>query len=344
MFGASTSMGKVKVTRKDLKKDELREFGADLAEWYQRNRKTILVIAGIVAVALLSNWIIGGYNTRRAENSDRLLVKAMDEFNTGMLMTSGAERNRNLGAAVNICETVQKKYPGSKAARQALLLKGNALLYLEQYESAIEQFKQYRTSTNDPQEQATACIALGYCYENRYFSVGASVDEYAIRARDYFVAAQDFAGDSYLRRQAMLGEARIYEQRGFKDSAVSLYDQILAQDRNKDDVKIGRYGDHTIDEMSFRSFLPSVGDLFDSFKVAAVQKERLEALIEAKESAQRLVPQDSETDETGETTETDAEESVAPEEVTAPDEVTIADEVAGGEPVETPVVDVEIAE
>jgi tetratricopeptide (TPR) repeat protein len=287
-------MGKVKISRKELKKDELREFGAGVYETYERYRKAIWITLGVIIILWASAKVIGGYNTRRAIDSDNQLVEAMDEFNTGMYAVSGPDRTNALGTAVNLCEAIQAKYPGSKAARQALLLKGNALLYLDQYETAIEQFKEYRHSSNDPQEQAAACIALGYCYENRYFSSGMLEGEYAVLARDYYETAQDYAGDSYLRRQAMLGEARIYEFLGSLDSAVSLYDQILAEESRKDDLEQGRYGEHIEKEGSLRSFLPRAGDLFDSWKVAQVQKERDQILIEAREAkaaAERSVPE-----------------------------------------------------
>ena len=130
-----------------------------------------------------------------------------------------------LKECIKSCEEILRDYPGARVAEQALFFEGNAYYLLNDFDQAITLFQQYVETTKDDFEIARGYIALGYCFENKFFydRNDASIIQQALRS---YEQAIDKAGDSYLAYEGMLCKARLLELQGKKDEALALYDKV----------------------------------------------------------------------------------------------------------------------
>jgi len=285
-------MPKAHISRHELKRDELRDFGANLLEFYEKRRVTLWAVIG-VAVAL---WAIvkvwGAYSEGKSRESQGHLSESLNLLETALTVTDKPEqRTQLLQQAAQNCEILRSHYPGSLAAREALLIKGSALFFMNSPEAALRDFTEYRETSDTPEDRARANISLGYCYENQFFDSGMQDINAGKQALNSYQQAVAASNDPYWKHRGQLGEARIMEVLGELKDAITIYEQIVADADAAKDLDLKRFGDDKQEKKhSTFDLLPQVSELFDARSIAQTQIDRLKAVIEGGEieAAKRL--------------------------------------------------------
>jgi tetratricopeptide (TPR) repeat protein len=286
-------MGKIKISRKDLKRDELKDFGARLYETYQRHQTAIWVAVGVVVVLWAVIWLWRGHAERGTVEAHNRLAVSLGWYRAALAATDPRELLGNMQRSVEQCDVLLKRNAGSKLARQGMLIKGNALFIMERFDAAIRQFNEFRETTGDPDDLAVAHIALGYCHVNKFFKSGMRDDALATQALEHYRQARLKAHSSYLKRQAMIGEGRLFEVVGNLDQAIIAYKEVVDEAAGLKESEKERYGDDSEAAKMAGLLLPPISDMFGAEKVAQLQIDRLKALIEAGEitaAVERSVP------------------------------------------------------
>ncbi|OPZ17900.1 MAG: hypothetical protein BWZ10_01120 [candidate division BRC1 bacterium ADurb.BinA364] len=153
---------------------------------------------------------------------------------------------------------------------------------------------EYREIAADNDGKSLAHLLLGYSHENRYFKSGMAAEDIYAKAEDNYRAAADLAETGYLKRQALMGRARMLEIKGRIDDAIAIYEKIVADRKTAREEDIKRFG---LDRESAKSKLdldlPSIEEVFGAAHIAEVQIERLKALKESgalAAASERAVP------------------------------------------------------
>ena len=199
-------MGKLKVSREELKHDELLDFSTSVMMWYHR-RQNLVWTTAIALIAVFFLWNLWGhYSAKRKMESSQLYYKALEIYQGALNNPDAKSREQELKQSSEIADRVRNQFPGSEAAREALLLNGNALFSQNNPKQAIEKFEQFRSTASKPDDVARGLLNIGYCYENLYFLDPAADPVSAKSALDSYQQATDKAREGDLKRQAMLGQ------------------------------------------------------------------------------------------------------------------------------------------
>ncbi|MCX7015103.1 MAG: hypothetical protein NTW86_21550 [Candidatus Sumerlaeota bacterium] len=277
-------MPKVHVSRRDLKRDELRDFGTSLLEFYERRRVTIWTVLGVVAALWVTVKVWGYYLENKSRESQGHLSESLNLLEMALMSDKPDQRAQLLRQAANNCEILRNRYPGSQAAREALLLKGSVLFYMNSPEAALRDFTEYRETADSAEERARASVSLGYCYENQFFDSGMQDINAGKQALYSYKQAAEATTDPYWKHRGELGEARIMEVLGDLKEAVKIYEQIIADADAEKQQDVQRFGDDKQEKKhSTFDLLPQVSELFDARSIAQVQIDRLNALIQGGE-------------------------------------------------------------
>lgn len=284
-------MAKVKVTREDLKRDELRDFGADLLEWYQQRKNLFWIVIGSLLALFVIVRAWSAFNERRQIQANQQYEQAVQAYQRALFTTDAKERETLLKQAEGFAGEVRNRYPGSSAARQALLLQGNTLFLANNPDRARQVFLEYQETASDPDEKATALIALAYCFEDLFARGDMREDVMANSAIEHYVRAADEAESEELKRWAMLGQARMLEFLGQAPQALEIYKKIeeMAQaSKERDEQAFINDADRA--SMKLQAINPA--DVFNSQTLARQQIERLTALVTAgdKPSLENVLP------------------------------------------------------
>jgi tetratricopeptide (TPR) repeat protein len=220
-------MAKIKITKQDLKQDEVKSFGMKVGHYFQENYTFIIIILAVVVVGMIGLKL---YQYRRAivlRESNGLFMRVLNQYERGVMTADDQARRREfLEGSITTAEQLLRDFPSAKIARPTLYLEGNAYYLLNDYDQAITIFQQYVESARDNMDQAKGNIALGNCFENKFFyeQTDQGVLEQAMRA---YERAINQAGESYLKYEAMLNKARLVELKGEKEEALAIYEDVM---------------------------------------------------------------------------------------------------------------------
>jgi TolA-binding protein len=125
-----------RITRKEMKRDELVETAVDASNWLEENWQTVVkgavAVAFVGALALLWYWYVG-HSRAQAE---LLLAQGMQKF--AQAAESGYENTAEVEDALALFEESASKSGRSQAGRSATYYQGAALLRLGRGSEAIE--------------------------------------------------------------------------------------------------------------------------------------------------------------------------------------------------------------
>jgi len=232
---------KIRITRKSLKKDEVRSYWLQVLTWVQANRKSLLISAAAVVVLLLFTSAFRQRTTRQVTDANLLIARAQMEVQYAFLVEDDRAREKVLNAAEEKLEMVRQRYRRSGLVPYATFLLGNIAFSQNDYDEAEERYMEFLDDAHGSLEKADGYIALGYTYENRFFWGGReSVDRVWLERalESYREAEQLTTGTNTTQRYlAMMGRARLLDlEMERPDEAKRLYEQI-ARERRLDPPK-----------------------------------------------------------------------------------------------------------
>ncbi|MCX7766624.1 MAG: tetratricopeptide repeat protein [Candidatus Sumerlaeia bacterium] len=220
-------MGKIKITKKDLKEDEVKSLGVKLAQAIRDNSTYVIIGVAIIVAGLIAVKLYQYRQNIVLRESNKLLTIAMNIYERGLMQEDDPKRREDyLREAIRSADQILRDFAGAKVARFALYLKGNAYYMLNEFDQAITVFQQYVETAKDNLDQAKGYIALGYCFENKFFyqQTDQGMLQQAMRA---YEKAIELGKDTYLAYEGMFCKARLLELAGKKEQALAIYEQIL---------------------------------------------------------------------------------------------------------------------
>jgi tetratricopeptide (TPR) repeat protein len=284
-------MSKAKIARQELERDEVAEGLHHLIEKFQRNQRTILLVAAAVLILFIGVIVYSAYRKSVITNTSQTLNAANITFAQIIGLEDATEREKQLNATIENLDTLVEQYPDSEAAREALYLQGNAYYYMDKLDEAQAKFQQYVEESDTAEERARGEIALGFTLENQFYLQDEDVNKLNEAIVHYEQAATDYAPEgSYLHYYALLNKARVLELMFQDQQALDIYEQIM-QER-----PAPRSGFEPADEeedQSGRDFLKQMlRDQMDPLSFYATAKLRADRL---KATSTILQPESAET-------------------------------------------------
>lgn len=269
-------MGKIKIRKKDLKKDEV---GEKLLRWVQwiRDHGRLLVIAivliGVVCIAAL----IVQYRKNVIKVTTNTFYKpAAVAFEMALMEEEEEERTKLFQASIDRCDRIINEFGGAPLTRNARRLKASAYYYMNSFDPAITEYQQIIETAKGDLEKAAAYKNLGYCFENKYFNQQEDLMllEQAIGS---YETAIELGKDSYIAYDAMLAKARLLELQFKNQEAIEVVEKI-AEARTPEKI----FNDPVlpdqpsiIDLMLNQLRARKIGSLFGFAQTAQLATERL---------------------------------------------------------------------
>lgn len=201
-----------KITKKELKQDQLVTTYFKVVEYLRNNRRLVsgmttgIVIAAIVVVVYMNN--------RRASNAEANteLSSVLQLFDGGAYQLAiNGDPTRNITGLKSIVDN----YGGSVSGERAKIYLGDCYYYLGDYDNALKYFKDYDGS--DRMLEASALAGVAEVYEVR--------KDYE-KAADYFDRAAARDSKNFLAPQYLVAAARNYIKAGKKSRAIDLLERV----------------------------------------------------------------------------------------------------------------------
>jgi tetratricopeptide (TPR) repeat protein len=225
-----------KAKRKELKApDALQKVGADAVPLLIQHQKNI-VIAVVVLVAIgggvtFAQYLGGRGETKAAEQLGAALKPLAREVNEKPVaetpegqdppFKSQAEKEE---AIIKSLTDFRKDHQGSRAAAQAGLPLGQALLRQGKFAEAAPLFDEYlKVSSLDDPLRPTALEAKGYALEGK--------KEFEAAFAAFEQLAKETKGD-FMKGMGQYHKARILSLQGKNDDAVRGYQEVIAEAAN----------------------------------------------------------------------------------------------------------------
>lgn len=251
-------MAKIKISKKELREDEVKNWGFHAFEWIKENSTPLIIAISICVIALVGIKLYQ-YRTTNINNQANFLYKAvLDSYYRGIVMTDAekkADREKLFDETVTKADSLISTFPGHPLAQASKIIKGTVLYYKNNFDEAATVFQAALSSAKSAREKAEALLGLGYTYENKHFY---TKDVPALqKAEESYSQAIDTGKGTEIAYEAMLCKARILEQKLKTDDAIKLYEQVIAeckQEPAKEDsrFKVGTW-QHSL-QQRFSSF------------------------------------------------------------------------------------------
>ncbi len=166
-----------KLSKKELKEpDAFMKVGSKARSWLQDNARLVAIVVA-VALVLVGGVVLADYVGSRGEDEaartlgerlrtlDRPISETATTTGEDAPFKSAQERDE---AVVKAMQELRASHGGTKAARTAALVGGNAQLRLKKYDEALAGFAEYLKDAN-PEEplRAAAVEGQGYAHEGK---------------------------------------------------------------------------------------------------------------------------------------------------------------------------------
>lgn len=228
-----------RMTRHELKHDEMRDLGEHMMEWLHRNANVLTTVVLVVALGFVGWKLYGKYTESRMVSAGAELGTLLRHYGEGISAPAKEKRTEMFATAVNNAERIAKEHAGTYAGRTALLILGNAKYYEGMFaetagEEAVTALREARGAYErfirvaaTPEEKAAGQLALGQTLENLLFitkdlSIG-------VEAQEAYKEVVKVLPNSYLAAEAKMGMARLLQnQQGRQEEARKLYQEVIA--------------------------------------------------------------------------------------------------------------------
>jgi TolA-binding protein len=197
-----------KLTKKEIKEDEVAEFFVDTGHFIGNHWKKIVggIIVVVIAVAIWGTW--------KHERG-----KAEAEAQTWLWRANLDMRSGNAGSAIQSYTNIIERYRGTWSHSDAVFFMANAQFSTGRYDSAMVMFETYLDLGKQRDQFAVSSeMGIAQCLEQ--------LTRYDDAARKYLQVQQENP-ESPLAPDAILGAARCYELAGNLQTAESTYGDLL---------------------------------------------------------------------------------------------------------------------
>jgi tetratricopeptide (TPR) repeat protein len=225
------------ISRQELKKDELADFGERVAEWFREHDRLVSAILAAILIALIAWKGYGKFHNDKIARANLEYNTVVQNYNMALGQTDLKQRKDLLGAVITEGERFVERYSNLGIGETTQMMLGNAHYYMalasaddreaatEQRRRAREAFEKYLAMADTPEEKAAGQIALGNLIEYQLFT------EQDMNLRRDAVAAYDeaikLAPNSYLAAQAKLAKGRVLQAlTGREDDARALFEEV----------------------------------------------------------------------------------------------------------------------
>ena len=221
-------MPRVKITKKDLKKDELRTLGTKVYEYARKHQNSLIAVLAALVVILLGLKLYSYQKQSAAREANMLFTQASNNFQAGIFSAEFDKRTDKLQMCIENCKRIINDYASSPLTLNALYLQASAAFFkantASDYDEAISLFNKYIDRARTPLEKAMGDVGLGYSYENKYFlSENLQLLPQAMWA---YQQAIELGKDSAIAAEATLCKARLLELQRKDDEAAELYKTV----------------------------------------------------------------------------------------------------------------------
>jgi TolA-binding protein len=166
-----------KLSRKELKQpDAFMKAGSVARSWFQENVRTVVIVAAVERLQPLVGVTADYLHDRSEEEASRDLgerLKALERPISETATTTGDDapfksaQERDEAVAKSMDE-LRAKHGGTRAARTAVLIAGDAQLRLKKYDEAMKGFAEYAKDAHpDEPLRAAALEGQGYAHEGK---------------------------------------------------------------------------------------------------------------------------------------------------------------------------------
>ncbi len=221
-------MPRVKVTKKELKQDELRTFGMNVYDYTKKHQNSLIAILAALVVILIGLKLYSYHRQTAAREANLLFTQATNNFQAGIFAEKFEDRIKKLNVCIEDCKRLINDYSSSPLALDALYLEASAAFFksntASDYDEAISLFNKFIDRARTPLEKAIGNVGLGYSYENKYFlSENLQLLPQAMRAYEQAIA---LGKDTAVGAEATLCKARLLELQRKDDQAAELYEKV----------------------------------------------------------------------------------------------------------------------
>ena len=244
-----------KMTRHQLKQDELRNFGDQLGEWFEKHSNLFTTIIVVVLLCFAGWKGYERYVDSRAVAAGTDLGALLRNYSEGVAATDAAKRKELLATAETDAQRLETGFGSLYTARAGKLLSGNAKYFeamltdtsaatsatQDELRSAREKslkdarttYENYSATAKTEEERAIAQLALGQTLENLLFL--SENKQSGVEAIEAYKLVDKLAPKTYLAAEAKFGLARLAQaQTGRQQEAAQLYDAVIAERKTID--------------------------------------------------------------------------------------------------------------
>ncbi len=203
---------KKKITKREIKEDKLVTTYFEARQWFDVNKKRVNMIGGILIAAVLVGWF---YLNNVSANNEKATVELAGIFSYYDSGNYQVAVNGMPGKNLTGLQSIVDNYGGTKAGNMAKFYLADAYYNMQQYDKALEYFKDC-SGPNDFLE-ASRLAGVAACYEAK----GDAKD-----AAEYYEKAAVKSPKGPNAADHYFNAARNYAKSGNKDEALSLYKKI----------------------------------------------------------------------------------------------------------------------
>ena len=228
-----------RMTRQELKHDEMEDLGQKMNEWFERNSNWLSILVIVLALGFVGYKAYGWWQQK--EHSEAAADLRSVYANMGLALNAQEEKDRTeaFQKAVSEAERVAAARSNSPVGRSAQLALGNihydratsfgtasADDFRKELKNARDAFERYIAMAETPEEKAVGQLALGNVLENQLL-VADDPKSLSSDAEKAYKEAADLSPGTYVGAEAVLARARlIANQAGRTEEARQLLDGI----------------------------------------------------------------------------------------------------------------------
>lgn len=180
-------------------------------DYIEKNRKWVLIIGGIIAIAVIGFFLYQYYTENQNEIAQREMFQAQYYFESDSLGLALNGDGNNLGFLEIIDD-----YPMTEAANLSNYYAGVSFLKLGQFEQAIEHLQKFKSDDFVVQARAYALVGDAYMEQENYDKAANAYDKAA-----KYKPNEQFTPDYLIK------EALAHEMAGDIKSAVESFETLV---------------------------------------------------------------------------------------------------------------------
>jgi len=200
---------KMRMTRRDMKKDPLVTFSLEAADFARRNARLLTIVSVVVVASIIVIVMMTRDRARAEAEAEVMFAQANKELWRG-----------NNAEAVNLYNELLDRYAGTKSGKRGLLFKGDALLDSGRYDEAIDAYEKFlQKEKNDRLLRNSAQKGIATALEDKgEFSKAAAMHENLGTIMEGNDAAQE-----------LMNAARCYRVASMFGRSIELYEKVISR-------------------------------------------------------------------------------------------------------------------